>query len=179
MMKRSLFCMAAPLLASLLAASPAAAQGATGGPAAPGARKGLLRNIMTVFAPPTAQEERTIATTVGMSEEQKSQMKAVNERYRSDSTALVAKYNNAYDDVVRLMDATSPNKGEVNQTLKTFHQIHQEVLEREVGYWTDFKAILTPEQNRKFWNLFEQRRIRPGEGGGRAGAAKSAPGAPD
>jgi Spy/CpxP family protein refolding chaperone len=167
MLKRSLIWTAAALLLSLVVASPAAAQ-------AP-ARKGLVRNILVVFAPPSPEEERSIATRVGMDQDQKTRMRAVNDRYRSDSTTLRAKYDAAYDDVVRLMQATNPNKGDVNQVLKTFHQIHEQVLEREVGYWEDFKAILTPEQNQKFWNMFEQNRIR--QGGGGQGAGVKSPGA--
>lgn len=167
MLKRLLFGTVAALLVSVLVVSSAAAQGAQG------ARKGLFRNLITVFAPPTPQEERTIATTVGLSEDQKTQMRAVNQRYRSDSSALMAKYNSAYEDVVSLMQSTDPNKSDVAQRLKTFHQVHQEVVEREVGYWTDFKSIMTPEQNQKFWNLFEQSRVRGGQGGGaQAGRGK-------
>lgn len=155
---------AAALLLPLLLASPAAAQEA---------RKGLFRNILAVFAPPTQEEEQRIVAQVGLSDEQKTQMRAVNERYRSDSSALMAKYNTAYEDVVRLMQATNPNKAEVNQRLKTFNQIHQEVVAHEVGYWSDFKAILTPEQNQKFWNMFEQNRIRGDQGGSKGGHGKS------
>jgi hypothetical protein len=36
-----------------------------------------------------------------------------------------------------------------------------------VSYWMDFKSVLTPEQNRKFWNLFEQDRVRPDKTTGR------------
>lgn len=58
------------------------------------------------------------------------------------------------------MQQTDPNKGRVNDRLKAFHNIHAEIVNREVGYWVDFKNILTPEQNEQFWNLFEQRRVR-------------------
>jgi len=154
-----LFTCALALLLPLLFDLPAVAQDT---------RRGLLRNILVVFAPPSQQEEQRIAARVGMSSQQKTQMRAVNERYRSDAPSLRAKYDAAYDDVVRLMQSTNPNQGEVNQRLRTFHRVHQEVVEREVGYWNDFKEILTPQQNQTFWNIFEQSRVRgQGAGGGR------------
>jgi len=141
---------------ALLAAPPTPAQD----------RKGPVRNILVVFAPPTPEEEQRIATRVGLSAEQKQQMRSVNQRYRSDAPALRARYDTAYDDVVRLMQAANPNQNEVNRRLRTFNQVHQEVVEREVGYWTDFKEIMTPEQNQTFWNIFEQSRIRGNPGSG-------------
>ena len=140
-------------------------------------RKGPLRNILAVFAPPSQAEEQQISTRVGLSNQQKTQMRAVNDRYRADAPSLRAKYDAAYADVVRLMESTNPNRGEVNQRLRTFNRVHEEVVTREVGYWTDFKSILTPEQNQTFWNIFEQSRIRGNQGGGaRAGRGRNNPG---
>lgn len=124
-------------------------------------RKGLHRNIIATFRPPSPEDERTISNKLELSEEQKTQMKAVSERYRKDTETLLAKYREAYEDVVNLMQETIPNKTVVNNHLKAFHGIHEEILGKEVSYWMDFKGILTPEQNRKFWNLFEQDRVRP------------------
>jgi Spy/CpxP family protein refolding chaperone len=146
-----LFTYALALLLPLLFVSPAAAQDM---------RRGPLRNILVVFAPPSQEEEQRISARVGLSAQQKTQMRAVNERYRSDAPSLRAKYDAAYEDVVRLMEASNPNQNEVNRRLRTFNQVHQEVVEREVGYWNDFKKILTPPQNQTFWNMFEQSRIR-------------------
>jgi len=159
-----LFTGALGLLLPLLFAFPAAAQDA---------RKGPLRNILEVFAPPSQEEEQRISARVGLSAQQKTQMRAVNERYRADAPSLRARYDAAYEDVLRLMESTSPNRGEVNQRLRTFNRVHQEVVEREVGYWTDFKAILTPEQNRTFWNMFEQSRIRGDQGRGGRGRGRN------
>lgn len=127
---------------------------------ASGEEKGLLRNVITTFAPPSPEEQRSLVETVGMSEEQKAKLRSVNERYRNDAQRLRAKYDMAYENVVLLMNQQNPNKSRVNQTLKNFHSVHQEMVNREVGYWMDFKSILTPEQNRKFWNAFEQKRVR-------------------
>ena len=159
-----LFTCALALLLPLLFAFPAGAQDM---------RKGPLRNILVVFAPPSQEEEQRISVRVGLSAEQKTQMRAVNQRYRSDAPNLRAKYDAAYDDCVRLMESTNPSRSEVNQRLRTFNQVHQEVLEREVGYWTDFKSILTPQQNQKFWNMFEQSRIRGDQGGGARGRGRN------
>ena len=123
-------------------------------------RKGVLRNIIVVFQPPNPEEQRQIATQVNLTEEQRGQMKAVSERYRADAQTLRGKYATAYRDVVRLMQQTEPNKSTVNSKLKAFHNVHQQVVSHEVQYWMDFKSILTPEQNKKFWNVFEQKRIR-------------------
>lgn len=123
-------------------------------------QKGLMRNVVSVFAPPSPEEQQKIATTVGLTDEQKQQMKEVSDRYRSQAQTLRDKYQTAYSDVVGLMESTDPDKGNVAAKLKNFNSVHQQIVEVEVQYWVDFKSILTPEQNQKFWNLFEQSRIR-------------------
>ena len=123
-------------------------------------RKGLFRNIMVVFIPPTPEEQAKIATTVGLTDEQKQQMKAVSDRYRANAETLKRRYASAYQDVVHLMEQSNPNKSTVNSKLRAFHSTHKKVVDQEVRYWIDFKTILTPEQNKKFWNVFEQNRIR-------------------
>jgi hypothetical protein len=58
------------------------------------------------------------------------------------------------------MNTESPNKSNVNDKLKSFHAMHQKVLDAEVDYWMDLKEILTPAQNLKLWEIFEKQRIR-------------------
>ncbi|MGD8374766.1 MAG: periplasmic heavy metal sensor [Acidobacteriota bacterium] len=122
-------------------------------------QKGLMRNVVSVFAPPSPEEQQKIAATVELNDEQKQQMKEVSDRYRSQAQTLRGKYQTAYDDVVSLMESTEPDKGNVAAKLKNFHSVHQQIVDVEVQYWIDFKTILTPEQNKKFWNLFAQSRI--------------------
>ncbi len=131
-------------------------------PAAPSLaeRKGLFRNIVSTFAPPSPQESKTIAKTLELTEEQRKQMKELNEKYRRESSNLKREFNKGYEAVVRLMKATNPDKGRVNEALKRFHEVHSKLLSKEVEYWTSFKSILTPEQNKKFWKLFEKSRVR-------------------
>ena len=123
-------------------------------------QKGIFRNIIAVFHPPSVEERQKIATTVGMSDEQKMEMKAVADRYQTQAQTLLGKYQTAYNNVVKLMNTSNPDKTTVNTKLKNFHRVHQNVVDAEVQYWIDFKSILTPEQNKKFWNMFEQSRIR-------------------
>ncbi len=123
-------------------------------------QKGIFRNILIVFMPPTPEQEQVIAERLELTEEQRTQMKQLSDRYREDATTLRNKYISVYNDIVTLMEQTEPNRTVVNEKLKAFHNVHQEVLSREIIYWMDFKTILTPEQNKKFWNIFEQSRIR-------------------
>jgi len=123
-------------------------------------QKGLMRNVVSVFAPPSPEEQQKIATAVGLSDEQKQQMKNVSDKYRSQAQTLRDKYETAYGDVVNLMETADPDKSTVASKLKNFNSVHQQIVEVEVQYWIDFKVLLTPEQNQKFWNLFEQSRVR-------------------
>lgn len=124
------------------------------------ARKDIVKNILVTFRAPNPEEQKSISQQLQMTPEQNAQMKEVNERYKKDSTTLRDRYNAAYQDVVMLMKQEKPDKIRVNETLKKFHSIHAEVLNREVGYWMDLKTILTPQQNNKLWEIFEQQRIR-------------------
>lgn len=123
-------------------------------------RKDITKNIIIVFRSPSPQEQKEISQKLQLTPEQNTKMKEVNERYRKETENLRNKYSAATQDVELLMKAEKPDKNRVNETLKTFHRIHSEVLEKEVGYWMDMKTILTPGQNDKLWNLWEQNRIR-------------------
>ena len=123
-------------------------------------RKGIFKNIMTVFRPPSAQEQKNIAQKLELTEEQRPKMKELNDKYRKQSSTLKKKYSTAYNDVVSLMNQQSPNKQKVNQKLKAFHSTHSNLVDAEVQYWMDLKTILTPAQNNKLWEIFEQSRIR-------------------
>lgn len=123
-------------------------------------KKSIVRNIVKVFAPPTDAEKKTIATRVGLDEEQRAEMAEVNERYAADVSSLKSDYEAAYEGVVELMEMTEPSKSVVNEKLSAFHDVHQKMVDHEVKYWTDFKGILTGKQNKKFWALFEESRVR-------------------
>ncbi|GBD95962.1 MAG TPA: hypothetical protein ENG83_05310 [Nitrospirae bacterium] len=124
------------------------------------AKKNIVTNIVVTFRPPAPEEQKTIARKLELTEEQKAEMKVINGKYRQQSMALKNKYNAAYKDVVLLMKEDKPNKERVNRELKTFHNIHSQVVDVEVQYWMDLKTILTPAQNNKLWEIFEKGRIR-------------------
>ena len=123
-------------------------------------RKDMVKNIIIVFRSPSPHEQKEISQKLQLTPEQITKMKEVNERYKKETGNLKNEYNAAYRDVELLMKTEKPDKNRVNETLKRFHRIHTEVLEREVGYWIDLKTILTPDQNNKLWEVFEQSRIR-------------------
>ncbi len=123
-------------------------------------KKGILRNILVTFIPPTPAEQKNIAQKLELTEEQRSKMKELNDKYKRQSADLRKKYQQAYNDIVLLMKQEKPNKERVNRELKTFHSIHSQVLNQEVKYWMDLKTILTPSQNNKLWEIFEQNRTR-------------------
>lgn len=122
--------------------------------------KGMFRNVVEVFAPPTAEEERAMAEALELSEGQTKKMAKLSKNYRSDASSLLKKYERAYSEVVGLMESQDPDKSQTATALRAFHDAHSELVDREVDYWNAFKGILTPEQNRTFWNTFEDSRIR-------------------
>ena len=124
------------------------------------AQKGITRNIVSVFAPPNAAESASIAQTLEMTAEQKSQMKEVADRFKKQASTLKKKYQTAYQNIVSLMDNEKPDISKVNEGLKNFHQVHSNVVDAEVQYWIDLKTILSPAQNLQLWEIFEQSRLR-------------------
>ena len=124
------------------------------------AQKGMTRNIVSVFAPPKAAERASIAQTLEMTAEQKSQMKEVADRFKKQASTLKKKYQTAYQNIVSFMDNEKPDISKVNEGLKNFHQVHSNVVDAEVQYWIDLKTILSPAQNLQLWEIFEQSRLR-------------------
>lgn len=123
-------------------------------------RKDITKNIIIVFRPPSADEQKNISKQLQMTSEQNAKMKEVADSYQRDSVSLKNQYNAAYNDVIKLMQAEQPDKVTVNETLKRFNAIHSQLVDKEVEYWMQFKSVLTPEQNDKLWEIFEQSRIR-------------------
>lgn len=124
------------------------------------ARKDVVKNILVTFKAPSQTEQKSIAQQLKLTPEQNKQMKELNDRYQKESAELKNRYNKAYNDVVMLMKQEKPDKQLVNNTLKEFHSVHSQVLDKEVSYWMEMKTILTPEQNNKLWQIFEQNRIK-------------------
>jgi Spy/CpxP family protein refolding chaperone len=124
------------------------------------AREDIVKNILITFKIPSPAEQKSIAQQLKLNPEQNKQMKELNDRYQKESADLKSRYNKAYNDVVMLMKQEKPDQQLVNNTLKEFHSIHAEVLEKEVGYWMEMKTILTPAQNNKLWQVFEQNRVK-------------------
>lgn len=123
-------------------------------------KKGVFRNIMTVFRLPSPAEQKSVAQQLDLTNEQKTEMKALTEKYRREGSKLLENYNIAYKKVIHLMETTSPDPSEINKTLKHFHKVHSQLVDKTVEYWRDFKNILTLEQNKKFWSIFEKSRVR-------------------
>lgn len=123
-------------------------------------QKGLTRNIISTFYPPTVEQQQVIAQKLVLTDQQRQEMSTVNQRFRSQSKVLKQRYGEAYRSVVKLMNAETPNKQRVNEVLKAFHRTHSQMLDAEVQYWLDLKTLLTPAQNYQLWKLFEESRIR-------------------
>ena len=122
--------------------------------------KSIFKNIVLTFRPLTAAQEKNIAKALALTSEQRVQMKEFSKNYRKDARILLDKYNSAHNDVVKLIKQKTPNKSVVSKKLKVFHRTHQQIVNKEVEYWRKFTSILTLEQNKKFWNLFEMSRVR-------------------
>ena len=123
-------------------------------------QKGMFRNIIETFMPPQGNGAKMIAKELELDEEQRPQMRELNERFSRNTSTLRQAYQKEYQNVIALMNSESPNKANVNAKLKSFHAMHQKVVDAEVGYWIDLKTILTPAQNLKLWEIFEKNRIR-------------------
>ena len=123
-------------------------------------KKGMFGNVVETFMPPKGDGAKMIAKELELDEEQRPKMRELNERFKRNVSTLRQAYQQEYQNVVALMNSESPNKSNVNAKLKSFHAMHQKVLDAEVGYWMDLKEILTPAQNLKLWEIFEKQRIR-------------------
>lgn len=122
-------------------------------------RKGVFRNIVNTFRLPSPAEQRNVAQKLELTEEQRTQLKGITEKYKKEGSQLLSEYNKGYEAVVRLMESTNPDSSRVNQALKDFHQVHSQLVDKEVEYWREFKSILTLEQNKQFWNIFAKSRV--------------------
>jgi Spy/CpxP family protein refolding chaperone len=122
----------------------------------------MVRAPAVIFAPPSPEEARTVAKELNLSPEQQKQMQGVNERYNREIMSLKQDYENAVRSLMSLIQDPTPNPSVANQRLKEFHSVNKRVLDKEFEYWQEFKTILTPDQNSKFWTLFGRSRLGVG-----------------
>jgi Spy/CpxP family protein refolding chaperone len=115
--------------------------------------------MVAMMAPPSPQEASAMAKQLKLTPEQQKQMREVTDRYRTDTQALRQKYESGVESVLALIREPAPTPGAANQRLREFHDVHQEVLNKEVQYWMEVKSIMTPEQTHQLWNIFERSRL--------------------
>jgi len=146
------------VLASLLQPSQAQQRGGQDG-------RTLVRAPALIFAPVSPDEAKAVSKELNLTPEQQKQMQEVNQRYNREVAALKGDYEKAVRDLLSLIQEPSPDAGVANQRVKEFHNVHQQIISKEIEYWREFKTILTPEQNNKFWTLFTRSRLGAGQAG--------------
>lgn len=122
--------------------------------------KEMTQSIVVVFAPPTKEEASSLSKSLNLTPEQKQKMQGLNQKYAQQAKAMKDEYIRAVRDLTKLMVDPNITAQGSNQELKHFHQVHQTILDQEVAYWSDFKTILTPQQNKIFGQAFTRSRLQ-------------------
>ncbi|MDR4509905.1 MAG: hypothetical protein MRJ65_17000 [Candidatus Brocadiaceae bacterium] len=130
----------------------------TGNTFAKAEKDGVFRNLIATFKPPTAEEQESLAKKLKMTDDQKFLLKNLNKEYQRQVDSLSGSYNKAYDETVSLMQQEVVNE-QAYSVLKSFHDVHSKIVDTEVEYWRDIKLILTPEQNKEFWKIWQKGRV--------------------
>ncbi len=124
------------------------------------AGKVTMGTLVSTFRPPTPSEQQALVRDLEMTEDQRSQMKELDARFRRETRNLRQEYQKAYRSVVQLMQAGSVDSGEVIRRVKRFNEVHNTIVEKEVQYWVDLKNLLEPPQRKTLAQKFLKSRVR-------------------
>ncbi|HSR66329.1 MAG TPA: Spy/CpxP family protein refolding chaperone [Acidobacteriota bacterium] len=162
-------------LALLLAGGWAWAQGPGNGPQGPGIGPGGGGGFFAEGGPQMGRARHRahhlgrLIRALDLSEEQQEQARAIREQARDQSQAVREEQRALRDELRTALDGESPSAEAVGAIVISLHQNRRQLRAIREQAWTDFQALLTPEQLERFEQFRENRRDRGPRGrrGGR------------
>ena len=142
-------------IASAAAQGPGGHMGRPGGPGGPG------------FGPggPGGPAVERIAERLGLSDEQKTQWKAIHDKAREEGEPLMKAAGQAKEAFDKAMEAENADAATVGQAAIAMKNARNQVEAHHKATLEAVKAILTPEQAAKFEEMQKRMMRGPGPGG--------------
>lgn len=105
---------------------------------------------------------------LNLSDDQKKKIESIYDKQRRDGIKMRADLEVAQLDLGKLMRADAPDRAAINSQIDRMSNLRSQLRKAQVGAMLDMRAVLTPEQQKK-WR--DARPMGPGMGGRRMSEA--------
>jgi Spy/CpxP family protein refolding chaperone len=125
-------------------------------------------NLIDLMRPPSPSEMQFINQQLQLSNDQRSKMQDIYEKYQGQIRDQRQQYQQARQELMSALQEPQPNPGRVEDALRSMHRREREILSSEMDLWGSLTNPLNRQQTEEFWRIFATSRlnIQPGQGFG-------------
>jgi len=128
-------------------------------------------NLQRFLRPPSPMQMRRLAAAVGLTEEQKEQIKQLYRQFLEASRPIMEQRGAAVREFLAAWQSPSVSKGQLQSLSQPILQADRDILDAEFDFWLGLREILNAEQQTKFGQYMEMRALQsmkgtPGDRGG-------------
>ncbi len=134
----------------------------------------MFVSLQRLLLPLGPRELQRIAIALGLTEEQKQQIKALYEQFRNTLKSVGPERGAAVKGVLTVLQEPSPSKGQLQSAANKVAQADAAILDAEFDFWLALKGILNPQQQAQL-NTYIQQQAQRGLGGPRPGGPQLPP----
>jgi Spy/CpxP family protein refolding chaperone len=127
---------------------------------------------------PPDMHKNFIQQELGLNEKQAKEFEAHFERFRMETEPIHDSLEVKRIQLMEEISADEPDKDKLNRLAEEMGSLQAELQKKMIVHLLEGKSLLTPEQQKKFFSLFKERRGGEGEFRG-PGGMKEPPGKPD
>lgn len=156
---------------------PTGRQGAQGlGPG--NAQDGLqgLASLQRILLPPNRRELQQLSVILGLTEEQKQQIKNLYQQFINTVRPICQQRGPAIRNVLSVLGQPSPSRGALQSAANQVLQADKAILDAEFDFWVAFKNVLNVQQQQALGQALQQRALREEVGGRQGPTGPMAPG---
>lgn len=134
----------------------------------------MFASLQRLLLPPGPGQLHKFAIALGLTEEQKQQIKALYEQFQNTLKSVGPDRGAAVKGVLTVLQGPSPSKGQLQSAANKVEQADGAILDAEFDFWLALKGILNPQQQAQL-NTYMQQQAQRGFGGPRPGGPQLPP----
>ena len=116
-------------------------------------------NLIDLMQPPSPSEMQFIDQQLQLSDDQRSKMQNIYEKYRGQIRDQRRQYQQARQELMSALQEPQPKAGRVEDALRSMHRREREILSSEMDLWGSLTDPLNQQQSEEFWRIFAANRL--------------------
>ena len=129
-------------------------------------------SLQRLLAPPNRRELERLVVMLGLTEEQKQQIKELYKQFFAKVSPISQERGAAVRELLTILQQPAPSKGALQAVANKVEQADRAILDAEFDFWLAFKSILNPQQQAQVSGYIQQKALQE------MGPGSQMPGAP-